>query len=188
MVKAAAKTRRAKASREDASGDGQLHGRLFYSLKHAQGRARAALDEAFGQIGLTTPQFLALNAIDENARSSSAELARHSYVSPQAMMTIIARLESSGLIARTPDPQGGRSLETALTQKGVSREDAYAWVQRDAMPVWRGEGDFLSLLKADADVARVLTVAELEALFDLGYHLKHVDTIFARVFGDLQAR
>jgi DNA-binding MarR family transcriptional regulator len=119
MVKAAAKTRRAKASREDASGDGQLHGRLFYSLKHAQGRARAALDEAFGQIGLTTPQFLALNAIDENARSSSAELARHSYVSPQAMMTIIARLESSGLIARTPDPQGGRSLETALTQKGV---------------------------------------------------------------------
>jgi adenylosuccinate lyase len=71
----------------------------------------------------------------------------------------------------------------ALTQKGVSREDSYAWVQRNAMPVWRGEGDFLTLLKADADVSAKLSATELEELFDLGYHLKHVDTIFARVFG-----
>jgi adenylosuccinate lyase len=71
----------------------------------------------------------------------------------------------------------------ALTQKGVSREDAYTYVQRNAMPVWRGEGDFLTRLSADKDVARVLPAAELEALFDLGYHLKHVDTIFKRVFG-----
>ncbi|WP_349369810.1 adenylosuccinate lyase [Salinarimonas sp.] len=70
----------------------------------------------------------------------------------------------------------------ALTQKGVSREDAYALVQRNAMPVWRGEGDFLTLLKADPEVSAKLTDGELEALFDLGYHLKHVDTIFARVF------
>ena len=70
----------------------------------------------------------------------------------------------------------------ALTQKGVSREDAYTYVQRNAMPVWRGEGDFLSLLKADADVTANLSAAELQGLFDLGYHLKHVDTIFARVF------
>ena len=70
----------------------------------------------------------------------------------------------------------------ALTQKGVSREDAYALVQRNAMPVWRGEGDFLTLLKGDPQVAEALTPIELEALFDLGYHLKHVDTIFARVF------
>jgi adenylosuccinate lyase len=72
----------------------------------------------------------------------------------------------------------------ALTQNGVSREDAYSWVQRNAMPVWRGEGDFLGLLKADADVSRALSHAELEALFDLGYHFKQVDTIFARVFGE----
>jgi len=71
----------------------------------------------------------------------------------------------------------------ALTQKGVSREDAYAFVQRNAMPVWRGEGDFLTLLEADPDVSRALSDAELEDLFDLGYHFKHVDTIFARVFG-----
>jgi adenylosuccinate lyase len=72
----------------------------------------------------------------------------------------------------------------ALTQKGVSREDSYAWVQRNAMPVWRGEGDFLTLLKADKDVSKALSAAELEALFDLGYHTRHVDTIFRRVFGE----
>jgi len=69
----------------------------------------------------------------------------------------------------------------ALTQAGVSREDAYRLVQRNAMPVWRGEGQFLDLLKADEEV--ILSDDELEALFDLGYHFKHVDTIFARVFG-----
>jgi len=72
----------------------------------------------------------------------------------------------------------------ALTQKGVSREDAYTYVQRNAMPVWRGEGDFLTLLKQDADVSKALTAAELEALFDLDYHLKHVDTVFRRVLGE----
>ncbi len=71
----------------------------------------------------------------------------------------------------------------ALTQAGVSREDAYRLVQRNAMPVWRGEGDFLTLLKADAEVTQALTPAQIEECFDLGYHFKHVDTIFARVFG-----
>ncbi|MEH2509865.1 adenylosuccinate lyase [Nitrobacteraceae bacterium AZCC 1564] len=71
----------------------------------------------------------------------------------------------------------------ALTQKGASREDAYKLVQRNAMPVWRGEGEFLPLLKKDADVKKYLTDAELEEQFDLGYHFKHVDTIFKRVFG-----
>ncbi|PKQ07675.1 MAG: adenylosuccinate lyase [Alphaproteobacteria bacterium HGW-Alphaproteobacteria-11] len=71
----------------------------------------------------------------------------------------------------------------ALTQKGASREDAYRLVQRNAMPVWRGEGNFLTLLKADKDVSAKLSDAELEALFDLGYHTRQVDTIFARVFG-----
>jgi adenylosuccinate lyase len=71
----------------------------------------------------------------------------------------------------------------ALTQKGASREDAYRLVQRNAMPVWRGEGDFRTLLKADADVAARLSPAEIDALFDLGFHFKHVDTVFRRVFG-----
>jgi adenylosuccinate lyase len=51
------------------------------------------------------------------------------------------------------------------------------------MPVWHGEGDFLTLLKNDADVKRYLSDAEIAENFDLGYHLKHVDTIFKRVFG-----
>ncbi|MET4274970.1 MULTISPECIES: adenylosuccinate lyase [unclassified Bradyrhizobium] len=72
----------------------------------------------------------------------------------------------------------------ALTQKGASREDAYKLVQRNAMPVWRGEGDFLQLLKKDAEVKKYLTDAEIEEQFDLGYHFKHVDTIFKRVFGE----
>ena len=70
----------------------------------------------------------------------------------------------------------------ALTQKGMSREDSYAAVQRNAMPVWRGEGNFLDLLMKDKDVSALLKPAELKALFDLGYHTKHVDTIFKRVF------
>jgi adenylosuccinate lyase len=72
----------------------------------------------------------------------------------------------------------------ALTQKGMSREESYAAVQRNAMPVWRGEGNFLELLKADKDVSALLSDADLESLFDLGYHTKHVDTIFERVFGE----
>jgi adenylosuccinate lyase len=72
----------------------------------------------------------------------------------------------------------------ALTQGGVSREEAYALVQRNAMPVWRGEGDFLTLLKNDKDVLKVLGTAELEEQFDLGYHLKNIDFIFERVFGE----
>ncbi|CAL76640.1 Adenylosuccinate lyase (Adenylosuccinase) (ASL) [Bradyrhizobium sp. ORS 278] len=75
-------------------------------------------------------------------------------------------------------------LLIALTQKGASREDSYKLVQRNAMPVWRGEGDFRTLLKADADVKKYLTDAEIDEQFDLGYHLKHVDTIFKRVFGE----
>jgi adenylosuccinate lyase len=70
----------------------------------------------------------------------------------------------------------------ALTQKGMSREESYAAVQRNAMPVWRGEGNFLDLLKADKEVSALLSASELESLFDLGYHTKHVGTIFARVF------
>jgi adenylosuccinate lyase len=71
----------------------------------------------------------------------------------------------------------------ALTQKGVTREDAYRLVQRNAMKAWAGEGDLLALLKADKDVRKHLTEAELADKFDLDFHFAHVDTIFRRVFG-----
>ncbi|HRO51095.1 MAG TPA: adenylosuccinate lyase [Hyphomicrobium sp.] len=72
----------------------------------------------------------------------------------------------------------------ALTQAGASREESYALVQRNAMKTWEHGADFLAELKADRDVTAKVPAAALEALFDLGYHLKHVDTIFARVFGE----
>jgi adenylosuccinate lyase len=80
----------------------------------------------------------------------------------------------------------------ALTQAGMSREDAYAAVQRNAMQVWQMQGDragaFARLLKADPDVAARLAPAEIDAMFDDFYHLKHVDAIFERVFGAEPAR
>jgi len=93
---------------------------------------------------------------------------------PENMQKNLDRL--SGLVH-------SQRLLLALTQKGASREEAYKLVQRNAMPVWRGQGDFLSLLKKDDDVKKYLSDAEIEEQFDLGYHLKHVDTIFKRVFG-----
>ena len=71
----------------------------------------------------------------------------------------------------------------ALTQAGVSREDAYRLVQRNAMKVWEQGKDFKEELLADPEVTAALSPAEIEEKFDLGYHTKHVDTIFARVFG-----
>ena len=71
-----------------------------------------------------------------------------------------------------------------LTQKGVSREDAYRIVQRRAMEVWEGKGTFKELLLEDKELSKYLSREEIEEIFDINYHLKHVDTIFHRVFGE----
>lgn len=89
-------------------------------------------------------------------------------------------------MAKNLDRLGGlvhsQRVLLGLTQKGLSREASYAAVQRNAMKVWRGEGNFLDFLKADPEIT--LSDAELEQLFDLGYHFKNVDRVFARVFGE----
>ena len=72
----------------------------------------------------------------------------------------------------------------ALTQAGVSREDSYRLVQRNAMKVWEEDKDFLAELLADQDVCNALDEGELKEKFDLAYHTKHVETIFSRVFGN----
>jgi adenylosuccinate lyase len=92
---------------------------------------------------------------------------------PEAMQRNLDRL--GGLVH-------SQRVLLALTQAGMSREDAYRIVQRNAMQVWERGSDFKSLLGMDPEVAQFLKPAELAALFDLGYHTKHVDTIFARVF------
>jgi adenylosuccinate lyase len=71
-----------------------------------------------------------------------------------------------------------------LTKKGLSREEAYAVVQRNAMRVWEGGEDFKTLLSQDEGIKRLLTQEELDAVFDVRSHLKHIDYIFRRVFGD----
>jgi len=95
-------------------------------------------------------------------------------VYPDAMQANLDRL--GGLVH-------SQQVLLALTQKGASREDAYVFVQRNAMKIWAEGGSYLDKLKADADVAGYLSAPELEALFDLNQHFRHVDTIFTRVFG-----
>ena len=107
-------------------------------------------------------------------RFGDASIVDKLIVYPAAMQKNLDRL--GGLIH-------SQRVLIALTQKGVAREDAYRLVQRNAMKVWAGEGDFLSFLKADKDVRAKLTDKELEANFNLDHHFKHVDTIFKRVFG-----
>jgi adenylosuccinate lyase len=89
---------------------------------------------------------------------------------------------------RNLDRMGGlvhsQRVLLALTQAGASREESYRLVQRNAMKVWESDGalSLLDLLKADAEVTALLSPQEIETQFDLDYHYKHVETIFARVF------
>jgi adenylosuccinate lyase len=122
------------------------------------------------------------------------------FIGPDATITLdfaLARLTSvidklvvyPERMAKNLDRMGGlvhsQRVLLALTQAGLSREESYALVQRNAMKVWESDGQLslLELLKADPGVSQRLSANDLNALFDLGYHLKHVDTIFERVFG-----
>jgi adenylosuccinate lyase len=121
------------------------------------------------------------------------------FIAPDATTTLdfaLARL--TGVIDRMiVDPERMRaSLESlgglvdsqrfllALTQAGMSREDAYRLVQQHAMSAWHGDVRFADLLKGDPEIGRYLTREAIDASFDTAYHLKHVDTIFRRVFGE----
>ncbi len=122
------------------------------------------------------------------------------FIGPDATITLdfaLARLTSvvdklvvyPERMQKNLDRMGGlvhsQRVLLALTQAGLSREDSYALVQRNAMKVWESDGELslLDLLKADPEVSQRLPAEQLNDLFDLGYHLKHVDTIFGRVFG-----
>jgi adenylosuccinate lyase len=119
-------------------------------------------------------------------------------IGPDATVTLdFALVRLAGLIEklvvypqnmrRNLDRLGGlvhsQRVMLALTQKGVAREEAYRLVQRNAMKAWSGEGDFGALLDADPDVRKHLSKPEIAASFDLDAHLRHIDTIFQRVFG-----
>jgi adenylosuccinate lyase len=123
------------------------------------------------------------------------------FIGPDATITLdfaLARLTSvidkllvyPERMQKNLDRMGGlvhsQRVLLALTQAGLSRDDSYRLVQKNAMKVWESDGQLslLELLKADPEVSAALTATELEDKFDLGYHFKHVDTIFARVFGE----
>ena len=119
-------------------------------------------------------------------------------IGPDATVTLdFALARATGLIEklvvypeqmqRNLDQLGGlhnsQRVLLALTQAGMSREDAYRSVQKNAMESWQEGKSFADLLKTDTVITNYLTQAELEGLFDLEYHTKHIDTIFDRVFG-----
>jgi adenylosuccinate lyase len=123
------------------------------------------------------------------------------YIGPDATITLdfaLGRLTSvidklliyPDRMKKNLDKMGGlvhsQRVLLALTQVGVTRDDAYRLVQRNAMKVWESDGQLslLELLKGDADVTAALTPAQIEEKFNLDYHFKAVDTIFARVFGE----
>ena len=134
------------------------------TLWHERDISHSSVERMFGPDATVTLDF-ALHRL--------ASVVENLLVYPEKMQ---ANLDALGGLVHS------QQVLLALTQKGVSREDAYRMVQRNAMEVWAGNGNYLDLLKADADVQNALSDAEIEALFDLDQHFKHVDTIFDRVF------
>ena len=135
------------------------------ALWHERDISHSSVERYIGPDATITLDFALMRA---------ANLVDKLVIYPERMQANLDR--TAGLVS------SGRVL-LALTQKGMPREDAYRLVQENAMRAWRGEGQLLDLLKANPAVTRLLSSQELEEQFDLGYHLKHVDRIFKRVFG-----
>jgi adenylosuccinate lyase len=135
------------------------------ALWHERDISHSSVERYIGPDATITLDFALMRA---------ANLVDKLVIYPERMQANLDR--TAGLVS------SGRVL-LALTQKGMAREDAYRLVQENAMRAWRGEGPLLELLKANPAVTHLLTPAELEEQFDLGYHLKHVDQIFERIFG-----
>ena len=135
------------------------------TLWHERDISHSSVERMFGPDATVTLDF-ALNRL--------AGVIEKLLIYPEAMQENLDQL--GGLVH-------SQRVLLALTQAGISREDSYRLVQRNAMKVWAGEGDFLELLKADPEVSGRIDEAALAACFDPAYHTKHVDTIFKRVFG-----
>ena len=135
------------------------------ALWHERDISHSSVERVFGPDATITLDF---------ALSRMAGVIEKMYVYPENMQRNLDQL--GGLVH-------SQRVLLALTQAGISREDAYLIVQRNAMKVWQESADFLSLLRADEDVAGKMDEAALAACFDAGHHTKRVDVIFNRVFG-----
>ena len=134
------------------------------ALWHERDISHSSVERMFGPDATITLDF---------ALARLASVIENLLIYPEAMQKNLDQL--GGLVH-------SQQVLLALTQKGCSREDAYIYVQRNAMRVWQEGKNYLPLLKEDSDIAEFLTADDLEALFDLDQHFRHVDTIFARVF------
>lgn len=134
------------------------------ALWHERDISHSSVERMFGPDATITLDF---------ALARLASVIENLLIYPEAMQKNLDQL--GGLVH-------SQQVLLALTQKGCSREDAYIYVQRNAMRVWQEGKSYLPLLKEDSDITEFLTADELEALFDLEQHFQHVDTIFARVF------
>jgi DNA-binding MarR family transcriptional regulator len=116
--------------------------RLGYALKRAQHALRVSMDEALRPLGLTTPQYAVLCAVEAEAGISNARLARAAFVTAQTMQGVLANLERDGILDRVPDPTHGRVLRSELTRKGrsaLSKAHRAVRVVEDAMVASFGE-------------------------------------------------
>lgn len=134
------------------------------ALWHERDISHSSVERMFGPDATITLDF---------ALARLASVIENLLIYPEAMQENLDQL--GGLVH-------SQQVLLALTQKGCSREDAYIYVQRNAMRVWNEKKSYLPLLKEDSDIASYLSADALEALFDLDQHFRHVDTIFARVF------
>jgi adenylosuccinate lyase len=134
------------------------------ALWHERDISHSSVERMFGPDATITLDF---------ALARLASVIENLLIYPEAMQENLDQL--GGLVH-------SQQVLLALTQKGCSREDAYIYVQRNAMRVWNEKKSYMPLLKEDSDIASYLSADELEALFDLDQHFRHVDTIFARVF------
>jgi len=134
------------------------------ALWHERDISHSSVERMFGPDATITLDF---------ALARLASVIENLLIYPEAMQKNLDQL--GGLVH-------SQQVLLALTQKGCSREDAYLYVQRNAMRVWQEGKSYLPLLKDDRDIAAYLNGEELEALFDLDQHFRHIDTIFARVF------
>ena len=140
--------------------------RLGYALKRAQHALRLSMDDALRPLGLTTPQYAVLSAVEVQPGMSNASLARAAFVTAQTMQGVLANLERAGLLERRPDPTHGRVLRSELTEHGrgvLTQAHSAVGVLEDAMTASLGEAEAARLAATLSQCADDLRTAARSA-------------------------
>jgi len=145
---------------------GGVKGRVGYQMKRDQHALRLEMDGELRSLGLTTPQYAAMSALEGEPGMSGAALARRSFVTPQTMNGIVANLEAAGVVERSPHPEHGRVLQAHLTKRGeelVSRAHALVEAVEERMLAELGENERLKLAEALRSCADTLAPGGAES-------------------------